>query len=187
MVEVLDAFSSRAKILNQVEPIRNPITGKDELYNPAWSANERIHVAFTGAIDLHGLGHDSNEEFIRMLEGMGVIVDSYLDLKTREIKGPGINLNTKFLIIGPDAKAPDSGSDSVNVKDPRFATYLEITSKMGEMKTAARDAGVQVVEARKFLNFMGVRIPERQEPVDYGYLPPSRGENKADTKPEEKK
>ena len=34
------------------------------------------------------------------LQRMGVVVDAYLDEKDNTIKGPGMTLNTTYLIIG---------------------------------------------------------------------------------------
>ncbi|WP_020468536.1 hypothetical protein [Zavarzinella formosa] len=146
ITEVTGAYSARARIVSQAESIRDPISKKDSIYNITLTGNSREHVAYCGIIDLDGDGLPNNEEFVRILEKNGVIVDAYLDLKTGEIKGRGMNAATKFLILGPDA--PEVG-------------------KVKEMMNKAKENGIQIVDARKFLKLIGVTLPANPIPPRY--------------------
>jgi hypothetical protein len=54
VVEVLGPNLSRAKVIDEKEPLRDPIQTKDQLYNLGWNPDEEIRVAFAGLIDLDG-------------------------------------------------------------------------------------------------------------------------------------
>lgn len=146
IVELTGPTSARARIVTQREAIRDPISKKDSVYNVTLSNAGKDHVAYCGIIDLDGDGLPNNEEFVRILEKNNVVVDAYLDLKTGEIKGTGIKPSTKFLILGPDA--PEVG-------------------KVKDMINMAKDKGVQVIDARKYLKLIGVALPANPFPPRY--------------------
>src|SRR5439155_3398832 len=111
---------------------------------------EKEHVAYCGIIDLDGDGRPDNEEFVRILERNNLVIDAYLDLKTGTIKNrpgsEGIDFRTKFLIVGSDA--PLVG----NVK---------------KMIDQAKEKSVQLIDARMFLNLIGVKPPRNPAPPAY--------------------
>ena len=146
ITEVTGPYSARARIVFQAEEIRDPISKKDAIYNITLTGNERVRVAYCGIIDLDGDGLPNNEEFVRILEKNNVTIDAYLDLKTGEIKGPGMKPSTKFLILGPDA--PEVG-------------------KVKEMMNQAKDRGIQIIDARKFLKLIGIALPSNPIPPRY--------------------
>jgi hypothetical protein len=153
MVEITDVVSrygARARITQQDSPIRNPIGRGDQLFNIALSTGEKDHVAFAGIIDLDGDGRPDNEDFIRILERNNLVVDAYLDLKTGVVKNrpgsDGIDFKTKFLIIGSDAP---------------------IVGNVKVMIDKAKEKGVQLIDARMFLNLIGVKPPSHPAPPAY--------------------
>jgi hypothetical protein len=168
VVEVLDAETSRAKVIFENEPIRNPIQPRDQIFNMAWQPDEEIRVAFAGIIDLDGDGLDNNEDFLRMLERQGVIVDEYLKLKPLEFvkrDGKGMTLRTKYLIIAPDPKLDSLPTDRDTPQTLQIKATIE---KMSEIKARARELGVQMIEARKFLALIGFKLPKNPVPPAYG-------------------
>ncbi|HEX3147944.1 MAG TPA: hypothetical protein VHR66_07655 [Gemmataceae bacterium] len=149
MVEITDATSkstARARITNQVQEIRNPIAKGDQLFNMSLSTGQKEHVAFAGIIDLDGDGRPDNDMFIQILERNNLIVDAYLDLKTGEIRGKKMTTATRFLIIGSDA--PPVGN-------------------LAAMMKQAKELGVQLIDARLFLNLIGVKPPKNPVPPAY--------------------
>ena len=164
VIEILSPYSAQAKILEEADPIRNPIRPGDLLFNPVWTPGVREHVAIAGIIDLNGDGKDDNIEFIRQLEKMGVAVDSYLDLRDRQIKGPGMTLKTGYLVLGDDPKF-DVGLGRGN--DPRSEVKKDILTQMSAMKAQAKELGVQSIDARKFLLLIGLKMPRNPLPSDY--------------------
>jgi hypothetical protein len=142
MVEITDAtsdYAARARITYQASEIRNPIGKSDQLFNVSLSTGGKEHVAFAGIIDLDGDGRPNNEEFVRILEKNNLTIDAFLDLKSGTIKGRGIDFKTKFLIIGSDAP---------------------IVGNVKTMIDQAKEKGVQLIDARMFLNLIGVKPPK---------------------------
>jgi hypothetical protein len=146
ITEVTSPYTARARITHEPQQIRNPIGKGDQLFNMSLSTGEKEHVAFAGIIDLDGDGRPDNEAFIRILERNNLIVDAYLDLKTGEIKGKGMSTATRFLIIGSDAPA---------------------IGNLKKMVGQAKELGVQQIDARLFLNLIGVKPPRHPAPPAY--------------------
>lgn len=152
MVEVTDVsgpYTARARITHQVAGVRNPISKRDQVFNVSLSTAQKEHVAFCGIIDLDGDGLPNNEEFVRLLEKNGLVLDSYLDVNTGEVRNRqgGMTLRTKFLIVGTDA--PQVG-------------------KVKEMVNKAKELGIQQIDATKFLALMGVKPPTKPATPNYG-------------------
>jgi hypothetical protein len=153
VVNVLRDHLSQVRITSWKDREKDPIVKGDVLFNPVWNPTLKKHVAVAGTIDLTGDGRDSTVEFIRKLEQQPIIVDAYLDLKDRPptIKGPGISVQTDYLILG---NGPTG--------DPREGTkeYSDaFRDRYEEMKKQARENGVEVVNLRKFLEMIGYRLP----------------------------
>jgi hypothetical protein len=149
VVEVTGPYSARARIVSEPQEVRNPISKKDQVFNLALSTATKNEIAFAGIIDLDGDGLPDNEAFVRILEKNNAVVTEYLDLKTGEIrtKTGGMSVRTKFLIIGSDA--PTAG-------------------KIKVMMDKAKELGVQIVDARRFLTFLGVPMPKHPARPFYG-------------------
>jgi len=171
-IEVMDVIgptASSCRITYELDPVRNPIRPKDNLFNPAWTPGMKEHIAIAGMIDLNGDGLDDNDEFIRMLEKQGVVVDSYIDLKDRQIKGKGITLQTSYLILGPspdlDGTFNTGGIDTGG--DPRSIVKREVINQMTKMQNQAKELGVQPMSARRFLSMNGIKLPRNPANADY--------------------
>ena len=170
MVEITDVnskYTARARVTQEPLGIRNPIGKGDALFNMSLSTGEKEHVAFAGIVDLDGDGRPDNEAFIRVLERNNLVVDAYLDLKSGEIKGRGMSTATRFLIVGSDA--PSIG----NLK---------------KMVGQAKELGVQQIDARLFLNLIGVKPPRNAarpvyESVNLGTPGEGAGAEKKDEVP----
>jgi hypothetical protein len=149
MVEVTDPISrtsARARITWQANAVRDPITRGDQLFNMTLSSGAAEHIAFAGIVDLDGDGRPDTEQFIRLLENNNLVVDSYLDLKTGQRKGRGMNSGTRFLILGSDA--PDVG-------------------QIKAMKREAATNGTQLIDARVFMSLIGAKPPKNPAPPLY--------------------
>lgn len=162
MVEVTTVtgpYTAEARITHQPNALRNPISKQDQVFNITLSTVSKEHVAFAGIIDLDGDGLPNNEEFVRILENNGLVIDAYLDIKTGELRtrAGGMNLRTKFLIIGTDA--PEAG-------------------KIKEMKAKAKELGVQQIDAARFLGLIGVKPPKNPAPPAYNSRDVNVGEDK---------
>jgi hypothetical protein len=157
VMSVLAPHVSEARITDVTDPGRNPVTEGDQLFNPSWSPNLRVHVALTGLIDLTGTGKDDTAEFVRGLERQGIIVDAYLDLKDMTVKGNGINRQTDFLVVGDQ---PDPvGTQMIREGDPGLERKQALYKKVAEMQKEAANEGVATIQLRRYLSMIGYRLP----------------------------
>lgn len=158
--------TAKAKIVGEKDSLRDPIQAGDQLFNPAWTPGKITRIAFAGIMDLDGSGIDSNKQFLRLLEAQGVVVDEYLQLRPpmRIQRDPdhGIRIETQYLVLAPDPRVTDiPGTGKVGT------TVSEIQSLMGQMKNDAAKYGVQMIEARKFMALMGLKLPNNPSPPFY--------------------
>jgi predicted nucleic acid-binding Zn-ribbon protein len=163
VIEVLEDHLSTAKVLEAVNASRDPLLPGDLLFNPAWNPNQRTHVALAGIIDINGDGIDDTPDLIRMLERQGVVVDAFLDLKDRTVKGPGITERTEYLIYG---EKPLISAVATLEANPVTQAALDVMGKMEEMKKKATDLGAQPVQFRRFLLLMGYKLPKGVDTSD---------------------
>lgn len=167
VVEILGPDRARAKIVFENEPIRNPVQARDQIFNLAWQPAEEIRIAFAGIIDLDGDGLDNNEEFLRMLERQGVVVDEYMKMKPMSFvkrDGKGMSLQTRYLVIAPDPRF-DAVANKDSMQNKQLARANEM---MSEIKGRATEMGVQMIEARKFLAMIGFKLPRNPVSPQYG-------------------
>ncbi len=166
VVQILGPDSARAKIVFENEPIRNPVQVHDQIFNLAWQPAEEIRIAFAGIIDLDGDGLDNNEEFLRMLERQGIIVDEYLKLKPLAFMkrdGKGMTLQTRYLVMSAE---PKFSAFEPMTKQREHA--MEVVAQMSEIRQRAKELGVQVIDANKFLAMIGYKLPRKPAPPQYG-------------------
>lgn len=168
VVEILGPERARCKILFENNRIRNPVQIQDQVFNVAWQPEELIRVAFAGIIDLDGDGIDNNQEFLVQLERHGVIVDEYLKLNPLDFvkrDGRGMSLQTKYLVIADD---PRFEGIQLDANSPQRKYVESVLGKMSEIKLRARQLGIQMVDARKFVSLMGYKLPKSPAPLQYG-------------------
>ena len=149
MVEITDVTgpdTARARITHESEAVRDPLARGDQLFNMTLSSGEKEHVAVAGIVDLDGDGRPDTEAFIKMLERNNLIVDAYLDLKTGQRKGKGMNYGTRFLILGTDV--PEVG-------------------QVKEMIKTAKTNGTQLIDSRVFMSLIGIKPPKGAAPPNY--------------------
>jgi hypothetical protein len=183
-VEVMSvprAHVSEVRITDVTDPGRNPITEGDQLFNPSWSPNLRVHVALTGLIDLTGNGKDDTAEFVRGLERQGIIVDAYLDLKDMTVKGNGINRQTDFLVLGEQPGV--EGTQMIREGDAGLERKQALYKKVAEMQKEAANEGVAIVPLRRYLSMIGYRLP-RVSPGSAGSSLPYIGAIPESSKPD---
>jgi hypothetical protein len=158
VVTVLEPHLSSAKIVEEASRYRDPIMPNDVLFNPAWSPTQKVHVALAGIFDLNGDGIDDTQDLIRMLEKQGSVVDAHLDVKSRQVKGPGITERTEFLILGEQPALPESmlAAEGNSIAE----AARDVIGKITEMKAKAKERGVAIVQYRKYLSSVGLRLPK---------------------------
>lgn len=167
VVSVLEPHLAVARITETVDENRDPILAGDLLFNPSWSSAGRQHVALAGIFDLDGDGTDDTAELVRNLERQGVIVDAWLDLRERAVKGPGITEGTSFLVLGerPQMSEAMGRSAATNPDHPIALGVSQINSKISDLEKTARDKGVQNVAYLRYLTLIGYKLP-KSRPID---------------------
>jgi hypothetical protein len=193
VVSVLEPHLAAAKVVEANNPARDPLLAGDLLFNPAWSPTQPEHVAIAGIIDLNGSGTDGTPDLVRALEKQGVVVDAWLDLKDRTIKGPGMSERTSYLIKGERPIIPSNAALEGN---PLTQAATDVIGKITEMEQKAQTLGVQPVPYRRFLSLIGYKLPKNAQPADYSsssYLrsgstakPPGEKDKEKDKDKEEK-
>lgn len=157
VVEVLGERYSRAKVTETTNPSRAPLQTGDYLFNPVWSPDQRTHVAIAGFIDLTGDGRDGTAEFVRQLERHGIVVDAYLDLRNRLVRGEGISRKTNFLVLG---EQPEFSATTPLQEGNVITEGIKlIQEKMGQMQDEAKKYGVTIVPFRNFVQLVGFNLP----------------------------
>lgn len=155
VVRVLDARTSQTRITALADQGRDPVMPGDLLVNPAWSPNQKMHIALVGLMDLTGDGRDGREELVRTLSAQNVVVDAYLDLKDLKIVGQ-MTARTDYLVVG---FAPDGNYTARKEGDGRAEKADKAASAMAAMQDQAAKDGVQIIRLKDFLALTGYRAP----------------------------
>jgi hypothetical protein len=158
VVDVLNAHLSMAKITDVTDPNSHPIVPGDLLINPAWSPGMRTHLALAGLFDLTGEGRDQIDELMRTLRREGVVIDAYLDLKDKTVKGDGMTIKTDYLVLGEQPTFETSST--IKPEDARVQRKMDIHQKLAEMQGEANRLGTTVVPFRRFVLLTGYRLPK---------------------------
>ena len=177
VIDVIGDHLAKARITEVRGAARDPVLTGDLLYNPAWSPGFREHVAVAGLIDLTGDGRDGTQDFVRMMDKMGVAVDVYLDTREIALKGKGMSRQTGYLIIG---EIPEfQQQEQIKEGDVRQERKISINQAIGKMRDDAIRMGVTVVPARRFLALMGFKLPRSPASADdwnaYTFRPQAGG------------
>jgi hypothetical protein len=184
IVNITGEHMCMARVTEIKNAARKPIVTGDELYNPGWFPGLRDHVAIAGLIDLNSDGRDSTPEFVKALEKQGIIVDAWLDLKDLTLKGAlkEVGPKTSYLIIGdePDLDKAMIGKEG----DPRLEKKLNMREVIQKLRDDAKAKGVYVVDARRYMALMGMKVPKPASEFSSYVVKPDKP---AGDKPEMKK
>ncbi len=157
VTNILGPHIAKTRVTELTDANLQPVVRGDLLFNPAWNPKMRQHIAIAGLVDLTGDATDDTPAFIRGLERLGIVVDSYIDLKDLKIKGTGMNLETQYLVVGDEPKFNEMGV--VNQADVTSARKHELNTRMSEMRDEAKRLGITVVPYRRFLALAGYPTP----------------------------
>jgi hypothetical protein len=168
VVNILEPHLSVARIVSTNNEFRDPILTGDLLFNPSWNSSQREHIALSGIFDLDGDGHDDTPELVRNLERQGIVVDAWVDLRDRTIKGPGITERTAFLVVGERPELSDTMKRQVAQlgENPLVQAFTQINSQLVKMEEMAQQKGVQKVSYRRYLTLVGYPMPKLTKPLD---------------------
>jgi hypothetical protein len=123
-----------------------------------------VHIALCGIIDINGDGIDDTPELIKMLEKQGVVIDAWLDPRAHQVKGPGINERTEFLVIGERPKVSEQllAQEGNTIAESAKA----VLARMEEMSAKAKEMGVTQTQYKKYLSLSGFKLPKNPVEVN---------------------
>jgi hypothetical protein len=134
---------------------KDPVVKGDVLINPLWNPNAKTHVALAGYFDFVGTTPNQVNSFIRRLEDQNVVVDAYVDLSNGQIKGTGVTRRTEYILRGGelDGREPGAPRDKEGVKT--------VNENIRKLLDEAKQNGVEVMRAERFLRDTGFALPRR--------------------------
>jgi hypothetical protein len=142
VTKLIDRHLAEARVVG--DDIRNPIVNGDLIYTPAWRPGVFMHFAVVGFIDINGDGLEDKELLRNIVHANGGVIDAELDADGNVI-GPGITVNTRYLIMGD---RPDEKSGALDPK--ALAGFSDLYAR-------ALQLGVEQMPLPRFLGLMGYK------------------------------
>ncbi len=121
------------------DSIRDPVLAGDQIADPVFRPGSKMHVALGGFIDIEGDGRADNDALRRIIQLNGGVVDAEVT-PDGNLKGPGIGLQTLYLVLGGSATGPRKG---------------DIAKSTSRLTDEAAASGVKVITLDQFLAMLG--------------------------------
>lgn len=167
VTRIIDAHTAEARIIK--DDLYQPIAKGDPIFTPIWSPGRRENFSFVGIIDLDGDGKSDRQKLHELVSGAGATIDNEVDDDGKRIRYmkfpnefidhgegvPGIDVNTKFLVIG---EIPDIALAVKDEDKARIGLILKHRKILGD---EAKQQGVRVVNLNDFLSWIGYQ-PQRR-------------------------
>jgi phage host-nuclease inhibitor protein Gam len=167
VTRIVDAHTAEARIIK--DDLYQPITKGDPIFTPMWSPGRKENFSFVGIIDLDGDGKSDRLKLHELVAGAGATIDNEVDDNGKRIRYtkfpnefvdhgegvPGIDVNTKFLVIG---QIPDIAQAAKDEDKERITRILE---KLKQLKGEAQLQGVRIVNLNDWLSWIGYS-PQRR-------------------------
>jgi hypothetical protein len=138
----------------------------DLIFNLVWGA----HVAVAGVVDWSGRGveapaaqQDELQQFLNVVESLGVTVDAYVDLRDGQLRGK-LTPKTAYLIVGQKVFAGAKGADQGRVKAANDAIEA--------LRKTSMDRGMFQISPDNFLNVIGYRRPRSKTDTEISHFHP---------------
>ncbi|MFM9963624.1 MAG: hypothetical protein ACKV2Q_20645 [Planctomycetaceae bacterium] len=167
VTRIVDAHTAEARIIK--DDLYQPMAKGDPIFTPIWSPGRRENFSFVGIIDLDGDGKSDRQKLHDLVSGAGATIDNEVGDDGKRIRYtkfpndfvdhgegvPGIDVNTKFLVIG---QIPDI---TLAVKDEDKERITRILEKLKKLKEEAQQQGVKQVNLNDWLSWIGY-VPQRR-------------------------
>lgn len=157
VLEVLGPNSSRARITEEWDPVRDAAMPGDLAYSLAWRKGAPEHIALIGIFDVNGDGTDDIDMVVRDLKKMGILVDAYYDPNKKDEAGKPvggwvgqITDQTRFLVKG---YFPDP-----SISDPNLTKMTDLNGKFKKGLDDGQKSGARLVGIKDFFPRMGYKI-----------------------------
>lgn len=167
VTRIIDAHTAEARIIK--DDLYQPIAKGDPIFTPIWSPGRKENFSFVGIIDLDGDGKSDRLKLHELVAAAGATIDNEVDDDGKRIRYtkfptefvdhgegvPGIDVNTKFLVIG---QIPDI---TLAAKDEDKERITRILEKLKQLRGEAQQQGVRIVNLNDFLSWIGYQ-PQRR-------------------------
>ncbi len=167
VTRIIDAHTAEARIIK--DDLYQPIAKGDPIFTPIWSPGRRENFSFVGIIDLDGDGKSDRQKLHELVAGAGATIDNEVDDDGKRIRYmkfpndfvdhaegvPGIDVNTKFLVLG---EIPDISLAAKDEDKDRIGRILKQRKILGD---EAKQQGVRIVNLNDFLSWIGYQ-PQRK-------------------------
>lgn len=167
VTRIVDAHTAEARIIK--DDLYQPIAKGDPIFTPIWSPGRKENFSFVGIIDLDGDGKSDRQKLHELVAAAGATIDNEVDDDGRRIRYmkfpndfvdhgegvPGIDVNTKFLVLG---EIPDISLAAKDEDKDRIGRILKHRKALGD---EAKQQGVRVVNLNDFLSWIGYQ-PQRK-------------------------
>ncbi len=167
VTRIIDAHTAEARIIK--DDLYQPIVKGDPIFTPIWSPGRKENFSFVGIIDFDNDGKSDRQKLHELVSGAGATIDNEVDDDGKRIRYmkfpnefidhgegvPGIDVNTKFLVIG---EIPDIALAVKDEDKARIGLILKHRKILGD---EAKQQGVRVVNLNDFLSWIGYQ-PQRR-------------------------
>ena len=167
VTRIIDEHTAEARIIK--DELYQPIVKGDPIFTPMWSPGRSLNFSFVGIIDLDGDGLSDRQKLHELVAGAGAAIDNEVDDEGKRIRYmkfpndfidygegvPGIDVNTKFLVVG---EIPDMALAAKDEDKDRIQRIQIHKKKLG---IEAKEQGVRVVSLNDFLAWIGYQ-PQRK-------------------------
>lgn len=179
VTRIIDAHTAEARVIK--DDLYQPIAKGDPIFTPIWSPGRRENFSFVGIIDLDGDGKSDRQKLHELVAGAGATIDNEVDDEGKRIRYikfpnetvefeagtvPGIDVNTKFLVIG---EMPDITLAARDEDKDRIEKIQKHRKALGD---EAKQQGVRIVNLNDFLSWIGYQpqrklyVPGSEKPYD---------------------
>ena len=167
VTRIIDAHTAEARIIK--DELYQPIAKGDPIFTPIWSPGRKENFSFVGIIDLDGDGKSDRQKLHELVAAAGATIDNEVDDDGKRIRYmkfpndfidhgegvPGIDVNTKFLVLG---EIPDIALAAKDEDKDRIGRILKHRKTLGD---EAQQQGVRIVNLNDFLSWIGYQ-PQRK-------------------------
>ena len=167
VTRIIDAHTAEARIIK--DELYQPIAKGDPIFTPIWSPGRKENFSFVGIIDLDGDKKSDRQKLHELVSAAGATIDNEVDDDGKRIRYmkfpndfidhgegvPGIDVNTKFLVLG---EIPDIALAAKDEDKDRIGRILKHRKALGD---EAKQQGVRVVNLNDFLSWIGYQ-PQRK-------------------------
>ncbi|MCA9125964.1 MAG: hypothetical protein KDB22_02725 [Planctomycetales bacterium] len=157
VTRVVDEHLSEARV--EDPDFRNIILTGDLVYSTAWRPGRKVGFALVGLMDINDDGKDDIDQVRELIKLAGGTIDAERTSKGAEVKNPGIDHNTSWLVMGTDLTLPANATAEMREEQ------LEKQKNYEDFIKVARLNGVQQISLDKLMGYLKASSSDRTIPL----------------------